>query len=144
MGARGVNDLLASLPSLLWRALVWATRQLLPSWLMGLESPRSHGSSRWARSVDRNRIGRPRSANELAGDGVVLGFFNRKVIQSPREDNVLLLGVQRSGKTSSVVVPTLLSWSGAAVATSTKEELVNLTLDQRRRVGPVRVFAPLD
>ena len=74
----------------------------------------------------------------------MLGFFNRQVIQSPREDNVLLLGVQRSGKTSSVVVPTLLSWSGAAVATSTKEELVNLTLDQRRRVGPVRVFAPLD
>jgi type IV secretion system protein VirD4 len=74
----------------------------------------------------------------------VLGFFHGRVIESPREDNVLLLGVQRSGKTSSVVVPTLLSWSGAAVATSTKEELVNLTLDRRRGVGPIWVFAPLD
>jgi hypothetical protein len=38
------------LPSLLWRAVVWTTRQLLPSWLIGVESPRSHGSSRWARA----------------------------------------------------------------------------------------------
>ena len=74
----------------------------------------------------------------------MLGFFNRRVVQSPAEDNVLLLGVQRSGKTSSVVVPTLLTWSGAAVATSTKGELVSLTFDQRRRVGPISVFAPLD
>src|SRR5207253_11087087 len=69
---------------------------------------------------------------------------NRRIIQSPAEDNLLLLGVQRSGKTSSVVVPTLLTWTGAAVATSTKEELINLTLDQRRCIGPVWVFAPLD
>jgi type IV secretory pathway TraG/TraD family ATPase VirD4 len=85
-----------------------------------------------------------RPADSLAGDGIVLGFFSRQVIQSPAEDNVLLLGVQRSGKTSSVVVPTLLGWTGAAIATSTKEELVNLTLGQRRRIGPVWVFAPLD
>ena len=36
-------------------------------------------------------------------------------------------GVQRSGKTSTMAVPTLLSWTGAAIATSTKEELVRLT-----------------
>src|SRR5438874_11144283 len=89
-------------------------------------------------------LGRTRRPEQVVGDGIVLGFLQNRVLQSPAEDNVLLLGVQRSGKTSSVVVPTLLSWSGAAVATSTKEELVNLTLDQRRRVGPVRVFAPLD
>jgi type IV secretory pathway TraG/TraD family ATPase VirD4 len=74
----------------------------------------------------------------------VLGFLNGRAIESPAEDNVLLLGVQRSGKTSTVVVPTLLSWSGAAIATSTKEELVNLTLDRRSRLGPVWIFAPLD
>ncbi len=139
-----MNDLLNSLPSLLWRAVVGAARQLLPAWLVGTDSPRSHGSSRWAEWSDRNRLGRVRTAHELVGDGIVLGFFNRRVIQSPAEDNVLLLGVQRSGKTSSVVVPTLLTWSGAAVATSTKEELVNLTVGHRRTVGPVWVFAPLD
>ena len=139
-----MNEVIAPLPYLVLRGLVWAARQILPWWLIGVESPGSHGSSRWAKGADLDRLGRPRSPEKLAGDGVVLGFFNSRVIESPPEDNVLLLGVQRSGKTSSVVVPTLLSWSGATVATSTKEELVNLTLHQRRRVGPIWVFAPLD
>jgi type IV secretory pathway TraG/TraD family ATPase VirD4 len=74
----------------------------------------------------------------------VLGFMQGQALQSPAEDNVLLLGVQRSGKTSCVVVPTLLAWSGATVATSTKEELVTLTLQRRRSSRPAWVFAPLD
>ncbi len=126
------------------QALVSLARSCLPSWLVGASSPQSHGSSRWARSGDRKKLGGAARAGRLAGDGIVLGFFNGRVLQSPAEDNVLLLGVQRSGKTSSVVVPTLLGWRGAAIATSTKEELLNLTLDQRRRCGPVWVFAPLD
>ena len=135
-----LNDVLR----LIGRALLWAARQYLPSWLVGSSSPHSHGSSRWARARDRHRLGRSGPPQSLAGDGIVLGFFNDQVLQSPAEDNVLLMGVQRSGKTSSVVVPTLLSWSGAVIATSTKEELVNLTLERRRRLGPVWVFAPLD
>ncbi len=55
-----------------------------------------------------------------------------------------MLGVQRSGKTSTVVLPTLVTWGGAAVATSTKEELVRLTARHRGRSGPVWVFSPLD
>lgn len=125
-------------------AMLWAARQLLPSWLIGSGSPRSHGSSRWARSSDRKLLGRPGRADRLIGDGIVLGFLEGRALQSPAEDNVLLLGVQRSGKTSSIVVPTLLSWTGAAIATSTKEELINFTLDRRRSLGPVWVFAPLD
>jgi type IV secretion system protein VirD4 len=139
-----MSHLFSSLPSLLWRVAFAAARQLFPAWLLGTDSPRSHGSSRWATWADRERLGRIVRADRLAGDGIVLGFINRRVIQSPAEDNVLLLGVQRSGKTSSVVVPTLLGWSGAAVATSTKEELVNLTFGHRQSVGPVWVFAPLD
>src|SRR5207302_3874485 len=46
--------------------------------------------------------------------------------------------------TSTVAVPTLLTYGGAVVATSTKEELVRLTSAHRRRIGPVWVFAPLD
>ena len=139
-----MTSLLRLLPSLAWRAVQWTARQYLPSWLVGTDSPQSHGSSRWARSSDRAQLGATRLSSRVAGDGIVLGFFNRRIIQSPAEDNLLLLGVQRSGKTSSVVVPTLLTWTGATVATSTKEELLNLTLDQRRRIGPVWVFAPLD
>src|SRR5690349_1335724 len=139
-----MTQLITSLPLLAWRALVWMARQLLPTWLIASDSPHSHGSSKWARAGDRSRLGRSVRASDLAGDGIVLGFFDRHVLQSPAEDNVLLLGVQRSGKTSCVVVPTLLTWSGTVVATSTKEELVELTSGHRSHVGPVWVFAPLD
>jgi len=74
----------------------------------------------------------------------VLGWHDGRLLQSPAEDNALLFGVQRSGKTSTVVVPTLLSWEGAVVATSTKEELVSLTSHHRALRGPLWVFAPLD
>src|SRR5438309_5610615 len=80
----------------------------------------------------------------MHGDGIVLGWHHGRLIQSPAEDNVILFGVQRSGKTSTVVVPTLLAWRGAVVATSTKEELVRLTAPRRSATGPVHVFAPLD
>jgi type IV secretion system protein VirD4 len=106
--------------------------------------PQSHGASRWAGWRERRRLGRLTSPNRAAGDGIVLGFIGRRLLQSPAEDNVLLLGVQRSGKTSTVVVPTLLTWSGAAIATSTKEELVRLTARHRAERGPVWIFAPLD
>ncbi len=74
----------------------------------------------------------------------MLGWHDGRLLQSPAEDNALLFGVQRSGKTSTVVVPTLLSWEGAVVATSTKEELVSLTSHHRALRGPLWVFAPLD
>jgi type IV secretion system protein VirD4 len=119
-------------------------RQLLPAWLIGTSTPESHGTSRWARSNERPTLGRHASADGLHGDGIVLGWHDGRLLQSPAEDNVILFGVQRSGKTSTVVVPTLLGWQGAAVATSTKEELVRLTAHQRARRGPVFVFAPLD
>src|SRR5487761_949161 len=101
-------------------------------------------SSRWAGWRERKRLGRITRPEHAAGDGIALGFLGRRLVQSPAEDNVLPFGVQRSGKTSTVVVPTLLTWSGAAIATSTKEELVRLTACHRTRLGPVWVFAPLD
>ena len=120
------------------------TQQLAPLWLLPNGPANTHGTSRWARRSERSRLGRSASPEHMHGDGIVLGWHAGRLIQSPAEDNVLLFGVQRSGKTSSVVVPTLLGWCGAAVATSTKEELVALTAHDRALIGPVAVFAPLD
>ena len=119
-------------------------QQFVPIWLFPIGAPNSHGTSRWARRSERSRLGRPASPERMHGDGIVLGWHAGRLIQSPAEDNVILFGVQRSGKTSTIVVPTLLCWRGAVVATSTKEELVQLTALHRSNVGPVRVFAPLD
>ncbi|HLQ60632.1 MAG TPA: type IV secretory system conjugative DNA transfer family protein, partial [Candidatus Acidoferrales bacterium] len=113
-------------------------------WLGRSAAPDSHGSSRWAHRREWRLLGRRSSARRMAPDGIVLGWLGGKVLQGPREDNLLAFGVQRSGKTSTLVVPTLMAWRGAVVATSTKEELVTLTAQHRARLGPVWVFAPLD
>jgi type IV secretory pathway TraG/TraD family ATPase VirD4 len=137
---------MTSLATLVADVLIRAITGLVSFALGGWSTPRpqSHGASRWAGWRDRGRLGRITTPERAFGDGIAIGFIGRQLLQSPAEDNVLLLGVQRSGKTSTVVVPTLLTWSGAAVATSTKEELVRLTARHRAKVGPVWVFAPLD
>src|SRR5258706_5475707 len=137
-------QVLSTAARLLVDGLVGLARHLLPAWLIGASAPDSHGTSRWARSRERRQLGRIAAAERLYGDGVVLGWHDGRLLQSPAEDNVLLFGVQRSGKTSTVVVPTLLGWRGTVVATSTKEELVTLTAQHRSGLGPVWVFAPLD
>jgi type IV secretory pathway TraG/TraD family ATPase VirD4 len=131
-----------ALADIIIRAVTWLIGLGMGGWLSG--RPQSHGSSRWVAWRERKRLGRFTRPEHAAGDGIALGFLGRHLVQSPAEDNVLLFGVQRSGKTSTVVVPTLLTWSGAAIATSTKEELVRLTARHRKGIGPVCVFAPLD
>src|SRR5258708_29033354 len=83
-------------------------RTFLPTWLFGSGDRVSHGGSRWATHRERDLLGQRSRPERLSSDGIVLGFLDSEVLQSPREDNVLMLGVQRSGKTSAVVVPTLL------------------------------------
>ena len=101
----------------------------------------SHGDSSWASRRDLRALhADPRQVN-----GAVIGWDGADVLRLPDEDNLLVFGVQRSGKTSTVIVPTLLSWPGAVVSTSTKEELVTLTGRNRAGRGPaVQVFAPMD
>ncbi len=125
-------------------ALASLLRALLPEWLMGPSMPNSHGGSRWARRHEHRLLGRGTAPECAHGDGIVIGYLGGRLLQTPAEDNLLLLGVQRSGKTSTVVVPTLLSWKGVAVATSTKQELVQISARHRRGLGPVFVFSPLD
>src|SRR5260370_4604922 len=144
-GSRGlgaVSVLITLLTDLLVRAVTGVIDFALGGW--SAARPQSHGSSRWAGRRDRKQLGRICTPERAAGDGIALGFLRRDFLQAPAEDNRLLLGVQRSGKTSTVVVPTLLNWSGSAVPTSTKEELVRLTARHRRTLGAVSVFAPLD
>jgi type IV secretory pathway TraG/TraD family ATPase VirD4 len=139
-----VKKLLVSAIRLAGEILAVSARHLLPTWLIGTSAPDSHGTSRWVRPRERHQLGRFATAERMQSDGVVLGWHEGRLLQSPAEDNVLLFGVQRSGKTSTIVVPTLLGWRGAVVATSTKEELVALTANHRKDRGPVWVFAPLD
>jgi type IV secretion system protein VirD4 len=95
-------------------------------------------TAHWARAVDL------RSLRGRAGRGGVflLGRHGRRMLVTQPETSVLVIGPTRSGKTAGLVIPNLLEWDGAAIATSTKSELVDLTAGRRQTLGPVYVYDP--
>ncbi|MFF0378046.1 type IV secretory system conjugative DNA transfer family protein [Actinoplanes missouriensis] len=54
----------------------------------------------------------------------------------------LVLGPHRSRKTTGVVVPALLEWPGPALVTSIREDVIEQTLEARRRHGEVMIIDP--
>jgi type IV secretion system protein VirD4 len=62
--------------------------------------------------------------------------FDEAISASPREA-VLVLGRPGSGKTSAVIIPSVLIAPGAAVASSVKTDVMNATWKSRSRLGKV-------
>ena len=84
-----------------------------------------------------------RSHSRQLGGGAYLGIdpTGRWVTADP-EHAVMVLGPPRSGKTSSIVIPSLLAAPGAAVSTSTKPEVMDATSRARSQIGQVWLFDP--
>jgi type IV secretion system protein VirD4 len=84
-----------------------------------------------------------RTACWQAGGGVYLGLVGSGQPRFARgERAVLLLGPPRSGKTSAVIIPALLSHTGPVVSTSTKPDVFRATRLTRALNGRVWVFDP--
>lgn len=96
----------------------------------------TYGSARWA-SVDEAR-----SAGLLGEDGVMLGRLKDQYLRHDGPEHILCFAPTRSGKGVGLVVPTLLTWPGAAVVHDIKGENWQLTAACRARVGPVLLFDP--
>ncbi len=58
------------------------------------------------------------------------------------EHALLVLGPPRSGKTRGVVAPNVLAATGPVVSTSTKTDVVDLTLTRRRQAGRCWLYDP--
>ena len=77
------------------------------------------------------------------GGGVFLGLRPVGVwCHARRERAVLLLGPPRSGKTTAVIIPSILAHTGPVVSTSTKPDVARATHNARSRNGRVWVFDP--
>ena len=63
-------------------------------------------------------------------------------LATPASSSLLILGPTQSGKTSSLIIPALMSWRGPVFAASVKDDLVASTAAWRRSRGPVSVLDP--
>ncbi len=106
---------------------------------------------RWRQALPETRaIESPdplRTVRELTageGGGVFLGITPdyREWQTAERQQAVLVLGPPRSGKTSSLIIPTLLSAAGPVVTTSTKIDVLTATAAARSTLGRVWLFDP--
>ncbi|MFE0757018.1 conjugal transfer protein TraG [Inquilinus sp. NPDC058860] len=96
----------------------------------------TYGSARWATAEEI------REGGLLGPDGVVLGRFEREYLRHDGPEHVLCFAPTRSGKGVGLVVPTLLTWPGAAIVHDIKGENWQLTAGWRARFGRVLLFDP--
>lgn len=96
-------------------------------------------AARWAVASDLKPliVGRPVAGRLTLGYGPA-----GKLLACEPGHSLLVLGPTQSGKTSGLAIPAILEWDGPVVATSVKTDLLEHTLDQRRRRGEVWIYDP--
>jgi type IV secretory pathway TraG/TraD family ATPase VirD4 len=116
--------------------------------VLGLAAVRSAG---WSRTTISGKLllhaedplAAVKELARRAGGSVYLGLDKDGVLRFARSQRaVLLLGPPRSGKTSAVVIPSLIAHGGPAVVTSTKPDVARATSAARGRIGRCWVFDP--
>jgi type IV secretory pathway TraG/TraD family ATPase VirD4 len=123
---------------LLYRAVVRSGR---------LKLARPHRRSPAERVADRlasaDHYAAIREYVRKCGGGAFLGLApGGSLVTADPEHAVMVLGPPRSGKTSSVVIPAMLSAPGAAVSTATKRDVLEATWRSRSQIGQVWLFDP--
>lgn len=104
------------------------------------------GEEAWAKFADIE------AAGLFAEKGAILGKVEGEILAYDGPGHQLLIGASRSGKGRGHVVPTLLSWDGAALVLDVKGELDHGDLrhgfpgtsGHRALLGPVLRFAPTE
>jgi type IV secretion system protein VirD4 len=126
-------------------ACLWRVVRLVYSKFPGRAHIDASGFVRVPRTSVRVTVGSELTipTDKGAGNGVHLGISRvgeRRFSRSARA--VLVIGPSQSGKTSRVIVPTLLGYGGPVVSTSTKPDVLRATMAARSRVGRVWQFDP--
>jgi type IV secretion system protein VirD4 len=101
-----------------------------------------HGGAVWAsgRELRLLTVREPEPGRVILGR--TPGVFGR-LLAAEDCHSVLVFGPTGSYKTSALVIPEVLEWSGPLVATSVKPDLLRATLAHRARLGQVLVIDPL-
>lgn len=76
------------------------------------------------------------------GGGAYLGIAGGRWVTAHPEHAVMVLGPPRSGKTSMIVIPSILAAPGPVVSTATKTDVMDATWLSRAEIGQVWVYDP--
>jgi type IV secretion system protein VirD4 len=108
----------------------------------GHPRPAKHAGAVWAsgRELRLLTVGEPEPGRVILGR--TPGAFGR-LLAAEDCHSVLIFGPTGSYKTSALVIPEVLEWTGPLVATSVKPDLLRATLAHRARLGQVLVIDPL-
>lgn len=71
-----------------------------------------------------------------------VGTYAGRTFASEEFRPVLVLGPQRSFKTSGFAIPAMLDWGGPAVVTSVRTDVIDQTLGWRQQRGEAMIFDP--
>lgn len=93
-------------------------------------------------TAHNDRYAHIRALSRASGGGIYLGSGENDFVSAPPERSVLVLGPPRSGKTSCIVIPSILSALGPVVSTSTKPEVMIRTAPARSRAGELMLYDP--
>ena len=74
--------------------------------------------------------------------GIYLGIGPDGPVYAPSQHGALILGPPRSGKTTSIVIPNVLSAVGSVLSVSTKRDVLNATARARAATGECLLFDP--
>jgi type IV secretion system protein VirD4 len=96
-----------------------------------------------------HEFGRYRTVRELivpgpSPDRIIVGHFARprSLIAVGAMAQMAVIAAPRTGKSSGLVIPALLEHEGPVVTTSVRTDVVDHTIDRRRRLGRVWVWDP--
>lgn len=107
--------------------------------LLRSRSSEFHGDARFASRGDLARAGLLKQTPE----GVVIGKSGRDYLWLGGAQHVIMTAPTRSGKTTSVAIPVLLTYAHSVVCMDLKGELFKLTSGQRQAMGQtIHKFAP--
>lgn len=107
---------------------------------MRTNPPPIHGSARWADLADLDKAG---LLQPPSGRSIALGASGGHGVSWDGESHLLTVAPTRTGKSTMQIIPTLLTYRGAAVVLDPKGELYQHTARWRAaHVGPVHVLNP--
>jgi type IV secretion system protein VirD4 len=98
------------------------------------------GGARWAMAPELRAL--RSSARSRRTGRLALGRQRGRLLYAEQRHALIAFGPPQSGKSAGIAIPALLDWTGPAVASSIKTDLLSATAARRRGLGEVFVFDP--